>query len=182
MSAQDTIGKRIDATEGRDAIHIAMAPVVADCKLYPGQDVGFAKAGDPTRVTCLCEKFVGIIDPFLKGAVFSDQRCWLLLYPNTISSLRHVCEHPAFADKAEPDLKPLVDRSRQWMTDWAGGHGMTADAMIQAGRDYIEDGEYLCHGRDFQDCVVPEEFWRHYEILTGEKVSYKTGSFFSCSC
>lgn len=32
-----TVGRLLGGTEGRDAIHFALAPVVAGCRLNPGQ-------------------------------------------------------------------------------------------------------------------------------------------------
>src|ERR1043166_2886312 len=77
----------------RDAIHIAIAPVTATTELQPGQHVGLADAqhAGPS------EKPVGIVDPFLTAPVQPGQRFWLLLYPGTITDLRHVWRHPAFA-------------------------------------------------------------------------------------
>lgn len=39
--ALHTLGTVIDATQGRDAIHLAVEPVIAGEMLKPGQDVGF---------------------------------------------------------------------------------------------------------------------------------------------
>lgn len=94
--ALETLGSIISENEKRDAIHLAVENVVAKQKLYPGQDVG----ADGTTTNP-----VGIVDPFLKGAVHEGQHFWLVIYPRMIKSLRHVWTHPAFTD--EPEQVPL---------------------------------------------------------------------------
>lgn len=91
-------GKLIeDGDRRRDAIHIAVAPVTATERLRPGQHVGLV-SNDTEHVGVMVssETCIGIVDPFLNEAVEKDQRFWLLLYPNTITSLRHYWTHPDF--------------------------------------------------------------------------------------
>jgi hypothetical protein len=79
----------------RDAIHFAVAPVEADMDLRPGDHVGVTQGRASRDATP-----IGIVDPFFKGEVKKGQRFWLFLYPNTITSLRHVWTHPAFSPNA----------------------------------------------------------------------------------
>jgi hypothetical protein len=79
----------------RDAVHIAVAPVVAAARLLPGQHVGFLEDGRAGA----SEKPIGVVDPYLSEAVLPGQRFWLFLYPGTVTSLRHVWTHPAFTVK-----------------------------------------------------------------------------------
>lgn len=88
-----------DGDRRRDAIHIAVAPVTAAERLAPGQHVGFVREGDIERVGP-CDRAIGIVDPFLAGAVEPGQRFWLFLYPGTITALRHIWTHPVFASAA----------------------------------------------------------------------------------
>ncbi len=85
-----TLGNIIDETAGRDAIHLAVEPAVAVEKLYPGQHVGFVEGGVGIK-----GEHIGIVDPFLDGFVAPGQMFWLVIYPRTITSLRHVWEHPS---------------------------------------------------------------------------------------
>lgn len=95
-----TLGELITSPAGRDAIHIAVAPVTAADYLEPGQHVGFCCKGNTTLVAALEDtELIGIVDPFLKARVEPGQQFWLFLYPNTITSLRHVWSHPAFVRK-----------------------------------------------------------------------------------
>lgn len=86
------------ADRRRDAVHIAVAPVTAGGRLAPGQHVGFLHAGD-TELVGAAEDPIGIVDPFLREDVQPGQRFWLFMYPNTVTSLRHVWTHPAFVVK-----------------------------------------------------------------------------------
>jgi hypothetical protein len=86
------LGSLIDGDARRDAVHVAIAPVVAAETLSPGQHVGLT--GDGRAGTSAAP--IGIVDPFLTEDVREGQRFWLCLYPNTVTSLRHVWTHPAF--------------------------------------------------------------------------------------
>jgi hypothetical protein len=91
------LGQLIDnGDRRRDAIHIAVAPVTAADRLAPGQHVGLIQTGN-LELVGPCERNIGVVDPFLVEAVEAGQRFWLFLYPNSISGLRHVWSHPAFA-------------------------------------------------------------------------------------
>jgi hypothetical protein len=85
-----------DGDRRRDAIHIAVAPVVAAERLAPGQHVGLVQKGN-LELVGPCDNCIGIVDPFLGEEVEPGQRFWLFLYPGTVTSLRHIWTHPAFA-------------------------------------------------------------------------------------
>ena len=89
----DVLGKLAEGHSERDAVHIAIVPVVAGADLSPGQIV--SPDGYPAGVT---RHRVGIVDPFLTEQVKEGEHFWLLLYPGTITSLRHEWTHPAFPD------------------------------------------------------------------------------------
>lgn len=97
--ALETLGMIHFKPEARDAIHLAVEPVIAGEDLLPGQDIGlvdgFAFGKSPGLV-----KPLGIVDPFLPRAVKQGEKFWLVVYPRMITSLRHVWSHPAFEEKA----------------------------------------------------------------------------------
>lgn len=97
--ALETLGTIIDENQKRDAIHLAVEPVVAKEHLVAGDHVTV----DGRKSLPYSSEAVGIVDPFLKrnfslylNFVREGERFWLVLYPRTIKSLRHVWEHPAF--------------------------------------------------------------------------------------
>lgn len=75
----------------RDAIHVAVMPVTAAERLFPGQRVGVLPDG---TASISAGKKIGIVDPFLQKPVQPGERLWLCLFPRTITSLKHVWEHP----------------------------------------------------------------------------------------
>lgn len=92
------IGQLCAVGARRDCIHFAVAPVVASIELRPGCRVGLDEVGHAEiSETRHC---IGIVDPFLTENVQEGQTFWLFLYPNSITGLRHVWQHPSFITKA----------------------------------------------------------------------------------
>ena len=58
MNTQEKIGKLLEPTAQRDAIHIAVAPVVAAETLEPGTGIGFEEDG---RVSSKANWHLGVI-------------------------------------------------------------------------------------------------------------------------
>lgn len=173
------LGKLVTTDKGRDAVHIAIAPVEATEKLYPGQGISLVE-GNPAQARAN-EEWDGIVDPFLTSPVFPGQRFWMWMRPGSITSLRHEWTHPAFDES--PATKKT--RSEQWIRGLAEEHNVTYNAIMdharmQAGGD---DFPYLIGGEAMEGSSTPEEFWDHYEVVTGEKVPKdRRENFFSCSC
>lgn len=96
--ALETLGTILEGGgHRRDAIHVATMPAVAATPLAPGTHVGRMADG---RWAAAAPKKVGIVDPFLTAFVRTDQRFWVLLYPRTVTSLRHAWTHPDIEDEA----------------------------------------------------------------------------------
>lgn len=178
--ALETLGTIVDDTQKRDAIHIAVLPIVATERLHAGQHVGLVDGGASTKST----KHVGIVDPFLSVPVQPGQRFWLLLYPRMVTSLRHVWSHPAFTDDDKSqDPRGVNSLAEQYIRDFAGQAGITYEDMLESARDFAESGEHRIDGGRWEGIYAGGEFWDHYETVTGEKVEEgKRGGIFSCSC
>lgn len=97
------LGKLLPGDERRrDAIHVAIAPATALTRLKPGEHVGIASFKDgEAQVDNLAGAVVGIVDPFLTDDLQAGDRFWLLLYPKSITTLRHYWSHPAFSLQAQ---------------------------------------------------------------------------------
>lgn len=176
------IGKLLTEDQRRDAIHIAVAPMVAGEKLYPGQDVGMVGEDVAGRA----DSNIGIVDPFLKAPVFPGQRCWIFLYPLTITSLRHEWTHPAFA-AGDVMSEALRAASEAWLRDFAADIGLTYSEVIHTAENFIRGGEYhTFQGRDTPERCYTDKaaFWHHYEVVSGERLESRNelAAPFSCSC
>jgi hypothetical protein len=186
MTEQIKLGQIILGDANRDAIHIAIAPVVADEKLAPGQDIGFVDYGNPEKVGHSISP-VGIVDPFLKQMVFPSQKFFMFLYPNTVTSLRHEWTHPAFAKTEESRPVAVASKSEQWLREFSERAGLAYPKFLDIIKNAVEhDESWVEHGSDdartaYYD-VDDDVFWMHIENVTGLKRPEGGGSPFSCSC
>lgn len=182
--ALETLGTLIDSNQKRDAIHLAVIPVMAKSSLNPGDNV--------TANGEIEGEFVGIVDPFLKDPIEPGQWFWLVIYPRKITSLRHVWEHPDIPDEIKEEISSIeVEKSKKWIEDYAAsfideyedGLSITGIGLILGASNYLQHGDSLSKGSLFEGHSVSDEFWDHYEIVTGKKVKIENRQdFFSCSC
>lgn len=164
------IGKIIDGDAARDAIHIAVAPVVAGEALEPGTHVALDENGTAVSYKT---KPIGIVDPFLANAVVKGQKFYLFLYPRTVTNLRHEWSHAAF--RQEPSTASV---SMGWLLRFAELHQMAYCDMMAAVKEFVDGGcDEPTIENDFRDWETPPEFWIHYEAVTGKKGE---GDFFGC--
>lgn len=102
--ALETLGMIHFKPEARDAIHLAVEPVVASQKLFVGQKIGIVNgAAYPAGFTIqqvgketITVPYHGIVDPFLPLPVNQGETFWFVMAPRMVQSLRHVWEHPDF--------------------------------------------------------------------------------------
>src|ERR1700689_2154091 len=148
--ALETLGTIIGEGCGRDAIHLAVEPVVAAHLLKPGAHVGLLADGRAGVV----EKPLGIVDPFLGNYVQPGERFWLVVYPRQITSLRHVWSHPAFPENSVP-VAAKYGYDEQWIRAFAEEVGISYTVIMDAAEAWVESkkhaenrwgGEYLCLG------------------------------------
>ena len=176
--ALETLGTRnIPEGSGRDAIHLAVEPVIAGEVIYPGQNVGMSNGvalGVASGV-----KMLGIADPFVGGQIAQGERFWLVVFPRKITSLRHVWAHPDFP---EATATPDVSASELRLRDIARDVGVAYEDLLYHAEQYAEYDDYWIEGGRFEGVNVPSDFWDHYVAVTGKKAPVGGGGFFSCSC
>ena len=198
--ALETLGMHnIPDNSGRDAIHLAVEPVISKTWLSPGQTVshkdGVAYPSDPHNATEMSPP-VGIVDPFLPHDVKPGERFWLVVFPRQITSLRHVWVHPDFDEASTKELLVSLPKEPARMTDeeleaelWLRAYAwgtleVEYDELMQRAKDFALDGEYWNEGARWESEQIPDKFWDHYETLTGigNPDPQYGGNFFSCSC
>lgn len=178
-----TFGQLIDEHQKRDAVHIAIAPVVAAERLSPGQHIGFSDPGDTEMVGSRAANHIGIVDPFLSAPVYAGERFWMLLYPQTVTGMRHEWEHPAF-QAAENSEKA---KSEAWLRNLAIRTDRTYEFLLEAGAE-AASGETSPYGGDDTSAEILNEnkadFFYHYEVVTGKRVTKEDqeGVYFRCAC
>jgi len=200
MAEQTKLGMILEGLPpGRDAIHVAIAPVIAGEDLLPGQHVGFLE-GRPLDEVYLTHEApkIGIVDPFLTVKVFRGQRFWVCLYPGRTTSLRHVWTHPAF----DPEEGGPNDRefAEAWLRDFAQRADTSYTRLIEVAREVFDDkrralarGEKhywvdsditIRHHTDLPSFMHAEApmMWKHIAAVTGLPCSEETECLFWCSC
>jgi hypothetical protein len=182
-TALETLGTYLSGNETRDAIHLAVVPITAVEKVFPGQHL--AADGTPRG------ELVGIVDPFLPGPVQVGQRFWLTLYPRTITSLRHAWTHPAFPDTAAAAPASVSDKaaSEAWLRAFISSSDCPSYEIVMAEASKVADGdnrawsdEYLHFNEYDAHGEIPGEFWDHVEVVLGRKIQATRPAYFSCSC
>lgn len=170
------LGQLITGQPLRDAIHIAIAPVIAGEDLKPGEHLGLTKNGEAIR---LSSRPIGIADPFLQHDVKKGDRFWLCLYQQTITGMRHSWVHPSF-----PEITGDTSAASElWLRNFAAsaaGIGMDYHELMDAAGRYLENGDMYCFS-DTIDYTADDfdAFWSHYRNVTGRTGS---GEFFRCAC
>ncbi len=196
----DHMGKLIDEKAPRDAVHFAIAPVVAGEKLWPGQHIGLDIDGN---VTTSATSKIGIVDPFLLDAVQKGQRFYMMLYPDTITDLRHHWTHPAFDDqppavadnvvapaKATPKKrKPTKVSSKKWLREFAERCGFTYGRFMEAVNQLLAGNgpEILGYDTPSELWEEKDEMWVHLRNLEELEIPDDIEDLdwpipYSCSC
>lgn len=179
-ATQKKIGTILKGSEERDAIHVAVASVVADAVLKPGQHIGVVN-GHATRHGTM----VGIVDPYLQRTVMPGQRFWCFLYPMTVTSLRHEWTHPAFDQRTGPQDTDKA-MAEEWLRNFAEGWRFDYDEMIQGAYDgsfVTADGIDIHSAAELAD-GDEDKFWACIETLSGRRFdhAHRRNFTWSCSC
>lgn len=180
-----------DDAGGRDAVHVAVFSAHAAVKVYPGQDISIVSEGQTDVEVAPTGNLVGIVDPFLKGAVLPGERFWAYLYPRTITALSHRWSHPALEETKTVYAPPAAKlESELWLTKFCreydqhgGDYGFDMMKVLREIFDgQYSDEEYLTvYGTDASG-AIPPEVWHHASVVFEKPVPVTKPAYFSCSC
>lgn len=188
MSDDVNLGFTPSENAHRDAIHIAVIPLVAGETLLRGTLIRHENG----TAIATNEDGVGIVDPFLqKPLVERGTRFWCFLLPNTVTGMRHHWAHPKFDELEEavpPPVSPQTkEENRKWIADFCDRWNIDYDQLIEAATGKTE-WRYVSTGGNqvYKDEMGDEynEFWRRFEEMTNQQYSddHKDGMYFTCSC
>ena len=170
------LGQEANPHDQKDAIHIAVLPVICPVtSLRPGEHVTIE--GMPTGGPG-AQEGVGIVDPFLRHRIDRGDRFWILLYPGTVTSLRHEWSHPALTKDDSEDVA--------WLRQFAEDVGVSYEVLMKGAEHYADDGTslYMGSNQSYENRYHDyKEFWERFERVAGKTAAEGDGwCFFSCGC
>lgn len=94
------VGQKIDSSAERDAIHVAIAPVVAGESLNPGQSICLQDDGFGHQVAVSANyhnlERIGVVDPFLEKTLKAGDKFYMFLPTQS-----HLCATTGFTRRSK---------------------------------------------------------------------------------
>ena len=170
----------------RDAVHVAVIPMIAAHRLHAGQRVGILAPGVAGQSDSLVGT-VGIVDPYRTDLIEQGTRFWLCLMPGTVTGMRHHWAHPAFdAQASAPQANPDKAESEAWLRAYATrcNPWEHADKAFYRLCNDLKKGGILFYGNDLHslgELPDADELKRHAEAYLGITIDWDDYTF-NCSC
>ena len=185
------LGKKIKKGKGqKDAIHIAVVPLIAGERLYKGHKIKLKFNTDNVALDASYdeENAFGIVDPFLdEYSVEAGQEFYGLVFPGTVTGMRHEWQHPKFGI-----AKRELDEHEAWIRDFCDRWKFDYDELISTALSKSDNSEYdryiVAQGRDLLSREELGEdhnlFWEHLEGMMSQKFDekHREGMGWSCTC
>lgn len=181
------LGQKITSAAERDAVHVALIPLVIGKEDYLHQGSLFRIKYGTHNVALrghTREDSLGVIDPFLDEYLSEGDRCWGVLFPNMVTGMRHHWFHPAFDNVGVPK-----NIHESWLRDFACRWNFDWDELMAAATDTDEDWRYVvARGTDLHSKGELGEdhslFWHHLEAFLDRTFTdeEKDGMGWSCTC
>jgi hypothetical protein len=188
MKNEPNIGQLTTPNANRDAIHVAIIPVISDEVLSAGAHVGVVSMSSMgVKVSRNAKTKIGIIDPFLKELYTSkNSACWLFLYPKTVTNLRHDWSHPDLDKENFVNKSTQKEISQNWLWDYARRHDNYNSPRVayETLIDNAYNGDIVYQGHDLHsidELDSAEELMFHLSVVLGKKVTLDDFNY-GCSC
>lgn len=169
----------------RDAIHVAVLPVIAGERLVVGQSVEFVPGSTDTVRAADQYSRIGIVDPYLssyRDEILEGHKFWMFLNPQSITSLRHDWTHPLIDRTAKSDK----EASRAWIEQFAKELCQTYERLMDDARDFNDNEDYIYDNSERYkevDYTKWKLFWHHYGVVAGETIQRDGDQCpYTCSC
>ena len=197
MDPLKSIGQILTGNEERDAIHMAVMPVIAGSELFRGQRIAIKYGTSNVAIPSFDEYYtygqapsVGIVDPFLSRDAPDHNRVrpgewfWMFLQPNTITGIRHQWTHPTIDHPAQSK-----NESELWLHQFAEQWSFDYDQMISAATNPDDEDPYItAYGRDLHSREELGDdhdlFWFHLGVVTRRvyDTPHRNKVTWTCTC
>ena len=193
------LGKLIEEPVERDAVHVAIVPMIAGEPLERGERFRLQYGEKNVALSGIYnsdEECVGIVDPFLNVEYVEEgEQFWGMLFPQTVTGMRHHWQHPAF-DETEvveetdtPNPNPNPNEHEVWLREFADRWNFDFTELIEAGsgigdQDWVTSrGRNLHHANELDD-GDHELFWEHLEGFMEAEFNqeHRNKMVWSCTC
>ncbi len=169
----------------RDAIHVAVVSVTAGGLLCRGDRVKWYRKGMSVVACSHSEEAVGIVNPFMDNHYNPGKTVWIMLYPNTVTGMKHHWSHPDF-DQTEDSLElayATIDRMAETLGMSSYDDCSARDRLIEYANEYCRH-QSGCWGSDYYQADPQdwENFWKAYSVVTGNPRPTENRVPFRCAC
>jgi len=177
------LGKIPPENAVRDAVHVAIIPLVCHYVLKRGQPFKLWPGTKNVATDCDLDdpKCLGIVDPFLQkdggkyeqGTLYQGERFLGYLKPNTVTGMQHCWKHPVF-DAETPEITCVHEK---WLRDFANTWNFNFDEMVESAvgyelSDIVEGFRYY---KDHEQYVVIRDFGNFVSVSKAHEPDISAG-------
>lgn len=77
---------------------------------------------------------------------------------------------------------PKAPAAKAFVEEHASELNLSYEELMGHADEYVRSGDYYVGGAEAEGYCIPEEFWEHWELITGRTTDGRRGNFIGCSC